>query len=54
MTPQQRVQEKFASDIVEVHAYRGDETLLIRPPALKPVAQFLKNTPELDFNFFTR
>lgn len=51
MTPLQRVQEKFAQDIIETHAFRGDETVIIRAGALKAVAQFLKETPELDFNF---
>ncbi len=51
MTPLQRVQEKFSQEIVETHAFRGDETVIIRPGALRAVAQFLKETPELDFNF---
>lgn len=51
MTPLQRVQEKFAQDILETHAFRGDETAVIRPSALLNVAKFLKETPELDFNF---
>ena len=51
MTPLERVQEKFAQDIIETHAFRGDETLLIKPTALRTVAQFLKITPELDFNY---
>ncbi|MCR4338053.1 MAG: NADH-quinone oxidoreductase subunit C [Candidatus Omnitrophica bacterium] len=51
MTPLQRVQEKFSQDILETHAFRGDETVLIRPSVLGEVAKFLKTTPELDFNF---
>ena len=51
MTPLQRVQERFAQDIVETHAFRGDETVVVRPAALQAVAKFLKETPELDFNF---
>ncbi len=51
MTPLERVQEKFAQDIIETHAFRGDETVLIRPAALKAVGKFLKETPELEFNF---
>ncbi len=51
MTPLQRVQKKFSQETVEVHAFRGDETAVIRPGALRAVAQFLKETPELDFNF---
>ncbi len=51
MTPLQRIQEQFAADIIETHAFRGDETALILAPSLKTIAQFLKETPELDFNF---
>jgi len=51
MTALQRVQEKFFQDIVETHAFRGDETVVIRAAALKTIAKFLKETPELDFNF---
>ncbi|MDE2221633.1 MAG: NADH-quinone oxidoreductase subunit C [Candidatus Omnitrophica bacterium] len=51
MTPLQKLQEQFSSQITETHAFRGDETAVIRPEALKAVAQFLKETPELDFNF---
>ena len=51
MTPLEKVQEKFAADIIETHAFRGDETVVIRHGALLAVAKFLKETPELDFNF---
>ena len=51
LTPLQLVQEKFAADIIETHAFRGDETAIIRPASLLAVAHFLKDTPELDFNF---
>jgi len=51
LTPLQKVQEKFSGQIIETHAFRGDETVIIRPSALRGVARFLKDTPELDFNF---
>lgn len=51
MTPLERVQQQFAKDIIETHAFRGDETVLIRPACLRSVANFLKDSPELDFNF---
>src|SRR5262245_52413590 len=51
MTPLEQVKEKFAPEVIETHAFRGDETLIIRPNALRPIARFLKDTPELDFNF---
>src|SRR5271165_6777561 len=51
MTPLEKLQEKFAADIIETHAFRGDETAIIRPSSIKSMAKFLKETPELDFNF---
>jgi len=51
MTPLERVQQQFANGIIETHAFRGDETVLIRPACLRSVANFLKDSPELDFNF---
>ncbi len=51
MTPLQRVQEQFAGQIIEAHAFRGDETALIRPAALREVAKFLKETQGLEFGF---
>jgi len=51
MTSLEKIQERFAAEVVETHAFRGDETVIIRPGALRAVAGFLKGTPELDFNF---
>jgi len=51
MTTLQILQEKFAPEITEAHAFRGDETAVIRPASLKTIALFLKDAPELDFNF---
>ena len=51
MTPLERIQEKFAQEIIEAHAFRGDETAVIRASSLRSVAKFLKETPGLDFNF---
>ena len=51
MTPLEKVQERFKDEIIATHAFRGDETAVIRPSALRSVARFLKDEPELDFNF---
>ena len=50
MTPLEKVKEKFSQEVIDTHAFRGDETLIIRPGALRDAAKFLKETPELDFN----
>ena len=51
MTPLQRIQEQFSQEVIDAHAFRGDETLVIKHGALLAVAKFLKETPDLDFNF---
>jgi len=51
MSPLEKVQEQFTAAIIETHSFRGDETAVIRPESLLAVAKFLKETPELDFNF---
>ena len=51
MTPLEQIKLKFEQSIIETHAFRGDETVVIRPSALLEVAAFLKDTPELAFNF---
>src|SRR5580698_4195 len=51
MTPLQQLQQQFAAQIIETHAFRGDETAIIRPESLRTIAKFLKETAELDFNF---
>jgi NADH-quinone oxidoreductase subunit C len=50
-TPLQIVQDKFSADIVETHSFRRDETVVIRPAALIAVAAYLKDTPELHFDY---
>ncbi len=49
MTALEKVKEKFSQDVMETHAFRGDETVVIRPSALLNVARFLKDS--LDFNY---
>lgn len=45
-----RIQQKFPEFHLGDHADHGDETVNIRPEGILPVAAFLKNDPELDFN----
>lgn len=45
-----RIKEKFPEVVVEHHAFRGDETVVIKKEWLVPVVRFLKEDAELDFN----
>ena len=47
----QFIQEKFQQDILSTHSFRDDETVILNPQALRLFASFLKETPELAFNF---
>ncbi len=46
-----KLKEKFGESILETHSFRGDDTVLISPGDLVPVCTFLKQDPELDYNF---
>jgi NADH-quinone oxidoreductase subunit C len=46
-----KLKEKFAENILEVDSFRDDDTALIRPAAIVPLATFLKTDPELDYNY---
>lgn len=47
----QIVQENFPQEIISTHSFRGDDTVTVKPESLSVIAQFLKETPDLDFNF---
>ena len=46
-----KLHEKFATSLIESHSFRGDDTVLIQPDALVPIATFLKTDPELDYDY---
>ncbi len=45
------IQEKFAQSVLAVHAYRGQQTALIKREALPDVGRFLKDDPAMAFDF---
>ncbi len=47
----QTLQDQFPEAILSTHSFRGDDTVVSKPEFLRKVAQFLKEAPELDFNF---
>lgn len=46
----QKVKEKYPEAVVEEHAFRGDQTIIIRKEFLLPVVKFLKEDPQLNFS----
>lgn len=55
MTPTSPVltilQERFRGAILETHAFRGDETVVVRKEQVHAVLQFLRDDSRLRFNF---
>jgi NADH-quinone oxidoreductase subunit C len=45
------VSDKFPDAVLASHAYRGDETVVLRRESLLEVAQFLKSDPATQMNF---
>ena len=44
------VTERFPDAVSASHAYRGDQTVVVRPEFLLPIARFLKEDPDLQMN----
>lgn len=50
-TTTEQLQTKFTDSVLGTHAFRGDETVIIRPEDVHAVLAFLKDAPGLEFNF---
>ena len=46
-----KLRERFADSLIEIHSNLGDDTAIIQPRVIVPVATFLKNDSDLDYNF---
>jgi len=49
----QYLRERFGEEILESHAFRGDDTIVIPRESLREIFRSLKEDPKLDFNFLT-
>jgi NADH-quinone oxidoreductase subunit C len=49
----QYLREKLGTVIVDTHAFRGDETMIVLREAMMRVFRLLREDPTLDFNFLT-
>jgi NADH-quinone oxidoreductase subunit C len=45
------VRERFPHAVLASHAYRGDQTVVLRRDSLLEIARFLKDDPALEMNF---
>ncbi|MCH8273742.1 MAG: NADH-quinone oxidoreductase subunit C [Armatimonadetes bacterium] len=48
-----RVRERFPDAIIKVKEFRGDTFICIKREALREVALFLRDDPELEYKFFS-
>jgi NADH-quinone oxidoreductase subunit C len=49
----EKLKEQFSQAIVGTHDFRGDDTALIAPAALKEICRFLRDDRELRFDMLT-
>ncbi len=48
-----KIKEKFPKALLDARTFRGEHTLDIRPEEILPVCQFLRDDPELSFDFLS-
>jgi NADH-quinone oxidoreductase subunit C len=48
----EKLKAEFGADVLETHSDFGDDTALVAPEKWRPVCEYLRKTPELDFDLF--
>ncbi|MFQ5957339.1 MAG: NADH-quinone oxidoreductase subunit C [Candidatus Brocadiales bacterium] len=46
-----KLKEQFPNSIIETHAFRGDDTALVKRVDIAEICRFLKEDPDLSYNF---
>jgi NADH-quinone oxidoreductase subunit C len=49
----EKLKERFAESILEVAEYRGELTIIVKKKDIVPICQFLRDDPELSYNFLS-
>jgi NADH-quinone oxidoreductase subunit C len=49
----EKLKATFSQEILDTHAQHGDYTVLAKPGRLLEIARFLKEDPDLQYNFLT-
>jgi NADH-quinone oxidoreductase subunit C len=49
----EKLKERFTKSILEVAEFRGESTIIVRKEDIVPICQFLRDDPELSFNFLS-
>ena len=47
----EKLRVKFGDAITDTHSDHGDDTAVVRPDAWKAVCEFLRNDPQMDFDY---
>jgi len=47
----QKIKESFGNDVIEVHSHFQQDTVVLVPSSLLQVSTFLKEDPELQYNY---
>jgi len=50
-TTTNKISARFPDSIIETHAYRGDETVIVRKEDILDICSFLRDDTELQYNF---
>jgi NADH-quinone oxidoreductase subunit C len=48
-----KLHQNFPEHIIDTHHQHGDHTVRVKPDRILDIAKFLKEDPELDYNFLT-
>ena len=49
----EKLRQQFADEILDTHAQHGDHTMILKPERILEIARFLKEDPDLQYNFLT-
>jgi NADH-quinone oxidoreductase subunit C len=49
----EKLRHEFADEILDTHAQHGDDTVIVKPDRILDIARFLKEDPDLQYNFLT-
>jgi NADH-quinone oxidoreductase subunit C len=49
----EKLKVQFPQEILGIHAQHGDYTVLVKPGRMLEIARFLKEDPDLQYNFLT-
>ena len=49
----QKLKEKFPNSVIDIHSFRGDDTVVVRKDDILEICRFLKNDPEMSFDFLS-